>query len=334
MLNDFLISRDATAHLVRFLDARGLDLTEFREKLAQYAASGQVSYEHWWQLLDELDTLLNETALGIKVGSRVGVEHCGVLGYLFRTSKNVLEALACYQRFERLLYSGGQVQAEFGADQSLCLKWDPEAGLSTLLSDSLLLAALVSIIREILNDPSVNPLFVSFAHPVEERDVPEFSSYFSCPVNADTGQLSIGFSLADLQRPVPFYDSTLHTLLGQQAENLVSQLPESDVFMRGLKEAIVQGLNEGCADAEQVSRVLAISPRTLHRTLQKKEKVYRDVLRDVRMSLAKRYLADANISLTEVAMLLGYSEQSAFNRAFKSWFGETPRQYRFHSFGA
>lgn len=328
MLNDFLISRDATAHLIRFLDVRGFGLPGFREELARCSASGQVSYAKWWHLLEELDALLGERALGIKIGSSVRVEHCGVLGYLFRTSKNVLEALACYQRFERLLYSGGHVQGEIGTDQTFCLSWNPEDGLSTLLSDSLLLAALLGIIREILNDQCVAPLSVSFAHPVKESDMSGFCAYFACPVKQDAGQLSICFSLDDLQRSIPFYDSTLHALLGQQAQNLVEQLPEGDVFIRSLREAIVQSLNEGCADAEQVARSMKVSLRTLHRTLQKKEKVYRDVLRDVRMSLAKRYLADASISLTEVAMLLGYSEQSAFNRAFKGWFGETPRQYR------
>lgn len=328
MLNDFFITRDTTSHLSRFLDQRQLEMTDIRTQLERYASKSEISYEQWWQILEQLNSALHEPALGLQIGASIHVEHCGVLGYLFRTSQNVLEALVCYQRFERLLYSGGQVSAEIKDNNRFCLAWDPDMGLSSFLSDSMLIAALVSIVREILNNPDINPVSVHFTRPIPDSDRQAYAAFFRCPVKGENYRLEITFSLSDLTQAIPFYDKSLHALLGQQAQSLIEQLPEADDFMRSLREAIVKSLNEGCADANIVARQLGLSTRTLHRKLQGKGKIYRDLLRDVRKSLAQRYLADRSINLTETAMLLGYSEQSAFTRAFKSWFDCTPKAYR------
>ncbi|MGH8434936.1 MAG: helix-turn-helix domain-containing protein, partial [Pseudomonas sp.] len=57
---------------------------------------------------------------------------------------------------------------------------------------------------------------------------------------------------------------------------------------------------------------------------------YRWLLGDVRFKLARIYLGDPRLSSAEVALLLGYFEQSAFNRAFRAWSGSTPERYRRH----
>ena len=77
-----------------------------------------------------------------------------------------------------------------------------------------------------------------------------------------------------------------------------------------------------------VAKKLNMSARTLHRKLKDKGRVYRDILRDVRKSMAIKYLDDAKLTLIEISYLLGYSEQSTFTRAFSNWFGKSPLRYR------
>ena len=73
---------------------------------------------------------------------------------------------------------------------------------------------------------------------------------------------------------------------------------------------------------------MGLSERTLYRALQERDLRYKQVLNSLRFELAKDYLRDAQLSLPEIALLLGYAEQSVFSRAFKEWAGESPMRWR------
>ena len=79
---------------------------------------------------------------------------------------------------------------------------------------------------------------------------------------------------------------------------------------------------------KQVAERLEVHPRTLQRRLNEVDSSFQDILETVRKDMAKRYLADHSMSLAEVAFLLGYHDQSSFNRAFKEWTGESPSGFR------
>ena len=79
---------------------------------------------------------------------------------------------------------------------------------------------------------------------------------------------------------------------------------------------------------EALAHNLAISIRHLQRELQAKGTSYQQLLDATRKELALRYLKKPNVTVHDVAFLLGFSEPSAFHRAFKRWTGQTPRTYR------
>jgi AraC-like DNA-binding protein len=70
-----------------------------------------------------------------------------------------------------------------------------------------------------------------------------------------------------------------------------------------------------------------MSSRTLHRRLQALGINFNQLLKDIRIEMALEYLDEGKLSLTNISELLGYTEQSAFSRAFKHWTGQTPKQY-------
>lgn len=328
MLNDYLLSKDVVGFVAHYLDINHIELPEFRSRLESLQQKQQLSYAEWWALLEDLNSRLDHPALGLDIGKSVTAEQCGVLGYLLKTSQNLANALHCYSRFERLLYAGGHVEVLAKDSQTMMLSWNPEQGYSSLLSDMLLLSGLLNVARGILAPKSINPIEVSFTHAVSETSLIQCETYFNCPVKTSEARLSIIFKLEDLLYPIPHQDSTLHSLLGKQAQELLGQLPESDLFLSSLHDTIIKCLHEGSPDAETVARHLNMSSRTLHRRLRSKQRIYRDVLKDLRKSMAERYLKDKKLSLTETALLLGYQDQSAFTRAFSSWFGCSPKQYK------
>jgi AraC-like DNA-binding protein len=87
-------------------------------------------------------------------------------------------------------------------------------------------------------------------------------------------------------------------------------------------------LQSGRARSADVAATLNMSERTLFRRLSEQGLSFKRVLLELRVKLAREYLADARLSQSEIALLLGYSEQSAFHRAFKREVGLTPRQYQ------
>ena len=95
-----------------------------------------------------------------------------------------------------------------------------------------------------------------------------------------------------------------------------------------IKKIIVEILPSGNITVEQVAEELGINTRKLQRSLQEKNTTFSTLLSDTRMDIAKGYIQDRNMDLTEVAFLLGFAELSTFSRSFKRWTGKSPMQYR------
>jgi AraC-like DNA-binding protein len=95
-----------------------------------------------------------------------------------------------------------------------------------------------------------------------------------------------------------------------------------------VREAIGAGLRGGDPGLSSVARQLGLSPRTLQRRLSEHHAIFNEMLDTMRFGAAKSYLAQGNIAATEIAYLLGFAEQSSFNRAFRRWAGQTPSEFR------
>ncbi|HEX3101610.1 MAG TPA: helix-turn-helix transcriptional regulator, partial [Pyrinomonadaceae bacterium] len=99
-------------------------------------------------------------------------------------------------------------------------------------------------------------------------------------------------------------------------------------FRTSVENAIVPLLPHGMAHLEAIARQLGVSQRTLARRLAMEKLNFSTVLEDLKIDLAHRYLAENDLSISQIAWLLGYQEVSSFTHAFKRWSGKTPRQVR------
>tara|TARA_R110001592_G_scaffold6853_3_gene37826 strand:+ start:3921 stop:4919 length:999 start_codon:yes stop_codon:yes gene_type:complete len=328
MLNDFFITRDALSYLQEFINRNQLILPEFQKELDSYALKQHMSYEQWWNLLEQLETIHPISALGLSIGRHIKVQDCGVLGYLFKTSRNIGDALKCFKRFQGLIYAGSEAQLEIVDESSVRLIWEPDHGYSSQTSDALLIAAMVNIVRELIQPDALHLTKISFTQGIPADEISIYEDFFACEVKQHQAKLSLTFAKTDLLFPIPHGDPTLNNILGEQAENLLAHLPENDDFLVCLRDNLLRCLHEGRTDAGLVAKEMGLSERTLHRRLKNKNRVYRDVLKEIRKSMSVNYLSDAKLTLSEVALLLGYSEQSTFSRAFKQWYGIPPLKYQ------
>ncbi len=330
MLNDYLITRDVITYLNKYITQSNsaTHLSPFIKEIEAFKHRQNVSYEQWWGLLEHLSSLDNTPALGITIGSSISVQDCGVLGYLFKTSRNIDDALKCFKRYQALIYAGSKAELVFKDKSIVSLIWPPDLGYSSQLSDSLLLSAMVKILRELVAPASFTLSEVCFTQAIPYAEIPLYCAFFGCDVKQCQPILSLSFDSTLLETHIPHQDTTLHAILGQQAEELLKHIPETDNFMVTLRDTIMRSLHEGFSEANCVAKKMGLSERTLHRRLHEKHRLYRDVLKEIRKSMAIKYLGEAKLTLAEIALLLGYSEQSTFTRAFKTWHGLSPLQYR------
>ncbi len=168
---------------------------------------------------------------------------------------------------------------------------------------------------------------IEFSQP-RPPDISEHARIFGCPVrfDADACQMVIAREVWDT--PCSGSDPALFSVLDSHARMLLGQLPSAADIVGLVREAIEAELRGGNPRLESVARRLAMSPRTLQRRLRDHGVVFNDVLDAMRFRAAKSYLAQRDVAGSEVAYLLGFAEQSSFNRAFRRWSGQTPSEYR------
>lgn len=312
--------------LTDWLDAEHLTAPEIRAALARHAPDDIVPVAEWRGLLERAVALRPEQeAPGLAIGAGVQPRHVGVLGYLVLASNTVGEAMLAYQRYERLFYGVDLAQVVLLGDE-VELRWPSDTAQLGQTGDSVAIAALVTFMRRQTDNPPA-PLHVGFVNPAP-ADAARYPDFFQCPVTFEDACTRVRFPVAYLAMPMPHRDPGLRVLLDRQAQALLAALPASDAFDRALQQVMLRQFGTGQVSLARVAKALHMSERTLQRRLDTRGHVWQTLLDSTREHLARQYLGDRALSLGDIALLLGYSEQSAFNRAFRRWTGETPARWR------
>jgi AraC-like DNA-binding protein len=157
----------------------------------------------------------------------------------------------------------------------------------------------------------------------------EVSSFFGGDVEfgADVDQVTFSRSILDIA--VVSSDPYLNKLLIKQYEGVLAHRKlNRNAFALRVENAIVPLLPHGKAQASEVARKLGVTQRTFARRLASEGLTFVGMLKELRLDLAKRDLADRDLSISKIAWLLGYQDVSSFTHAFKRWTGNTPRAIR------
>jgi AraC-like DNA-binding protein len=137
----------------------------------------------------------------------------------------------------------------------------------------------------------------------------------------------MAFSLIDIDKPLIGANPQFPRLNDQMMIEYLAKLDKDNIIDR-VRAVIIDILPSGRVDDERVAEHLSMSVRNLQRRLKARETTFRQLLEGIRKDLALTYVLDADIELVEVAFFLGFSDQSAFSRAFKRWTGRTPSDFR------
>ncbi len=284
-------------------------------------------------VLDIIQTRYPKPALGFRIGRSLKPEHFGVIGYMGVTCSSLGQALGRYHHHQTLVDSELKISLAL-TDHEITMRWwhnDPsthgiwgEFGVMVFIS-----------FYQALIGRDIAPICVELPY-MPDSDPKIYEILAGCPVKFGTHAVGITLPRALYAMKISTSDPYLRSLYDRQAAALLLDFSgqyDASVrndFLTQVKLAIKTGIEENRCSAEDIAHQLDLSLRTFYRRLDEQGFRYRALLADTRFVLAKTYLQDQTLSLAEIALMLGYAEQSAFTRAFISWNGQSPSMYRHH----
>lgn len=290
------------------------------------AAGEIVAAEPYYDLLERCFGE-GDYGLPFRYARAVCPEDFRALGLAFKTARDLGDALDRLIRYIVVVSDTLEYALTGGDDgRRLVLCGRPfEQRRGVQLANEAALAAVLSLLRQVATTP-VTPIRVSFRHP-RPVDAAPHETFFDCPVRFDAREDALYLGHATLSTPTQLGDEGLSAYLLAQLDDLRARRSAGALVLR-VRRAVADTLCDGTPRKRDIARRLGMSERTLHRRLAEHGQRFQDVANQVRREVAESLLCTTQHSLSEVAYLTGFSEQSAFHRAFKSWTGQTPRAHR------
>jgi AraC-like DNA-binding protein len=302
----------------KILAASGIDgslLEEPDERVAR-----KIMYELW----AEIEEQSGDDAVGLHIAEHTKQGAFAVLDYAVRNSPTLREGYRRIERYSHLLHDGVDIVFEV-TDSTATLSFHEPDQSPRHIAEWAVCSWLI-IGRQMLGE-SWLPREISFQHP-RPASVREHQWIFGAPVNFDRHRNELVLDPVLLDREVVDADLRLSTVISRYAQQLWEQLPRAESHLDQVRQGIARELRGGEATLESVAKRMHMHPRTLQRKLKAEGASFKQVLDETRCELAKKHLSDSSIAIEEAAFLLGYSEPSAFSRAFKRWTGLSPGEYR------
>jgi AraC-like DNA-binding protein len=284
---------------------------------------GRVTLPQALRAWDLAATRAEDPVFGLHVAERARLGAFEALDYALWSSATFRDVLDRLARFQRLLADdlGLRVVQRGGA-----VHLAREAHDDHPQREDGFLALLVVRARELLVGPL--PLREArFSHAAPASTKP-YAHVFRCPLRFGAPSGDLVFDAAVLDRPVRCARPGLADVLDRYLRHLMTELPSEDVFSRRVRHAIARTLNGGRASLAATARFVHASPRTVQRRLAEHGVSHRAVVEEVRREMAERLLAERELSIGEIAYLLGYDDASGFRRAYRRWTGRSPSRGR------
>jgi AraC-like DNA-binding protein len=278
-------------------------------------------------LYEQAATLTGDDAFGLHVGEHADPTAFDVLGYSVINSPTFGDALDRVVRYNSIWTNGScfSVETVNGQTRFVYLYLD-EAIRERRQDAEMTFAALVVLGRRVTH-VDWSPSEIRFQHE-RPRETTEHERIFQCPVFFAATTNEVVFDSVYSSLPIVKADPSLCALLDRHANELLSRYPREDSLVERIRTLMKDELKGGDASLEVVAEKLGMSARTLQRKLHTSGTSHQELLDEMRRDLAVRYLREPGMAVCEVAYLLGFSESSAFHRAFKRWTGKTPSEFR------
>jgi len=279
-------------------------------------------------LWDEAARLTGDGVFGLHAAERLCPGAFDVIDYAVRTAPTLRAGLERLARYNRLVHDAAVFSLVRDGDH-LRVEHSLQGVKQSRHAAEFTLASTLVVGAQI-NDSPIWPTKVTFQHAAHAPMV-EYLRLFGVPPSFSAPTNTLVFSLELLEQPLPKSDPLLSRVIERHAEALLVARPApAETTAARVRRILCEtmGKDDAAVTLTGAANRLRMSERSLQRRLAEEAQTFDVLLDELRHELAARYLADKKLAIAEVAFLLGYSEPSAFHRAFKRWTGKTPTQAR------
>jgi AraC-like DNA-binding protein len=288
-----------------------------------------IPFENQADLLERSAQQLGCPDFGLRLAGRQDIGILGILAVAMRYSSTVGEALQCLSKYLHVYNSAidlsigaaaadGHTRLVYRLPSTDSTRWAQatEHGL-----------ALTWRVLTLLSEARCHLYEVHFPHSALVPNG-KYRTYFDAPARFDAEDRALEVAASDLDLPMSESIAELRDLATRYIDSQLA--PTSTGLTAQVRHAVDALLGTGTCDQRAVASALHLHPRTLQRRLHGEATNFEAIKDEARQELAKRYLAQPDLSVAQIAALLDYGDQSAFGRSCRRWFNATPRDVRRH----
>ena len=266
--------------------------------------------------------------LPLRVGASMRSDDYGAFGLAWKSAPDLRGSWERAERYARVLTSVATYRVR-ETDEGVCMQLHRDGDRKKLglgLSNEATIASIVAISQEV-STGKFQALSIYFKHDAPESTLTH-ERHFGCPVHFGADMDAVLVSYESLQAPNRLGDQSIAKFFDMHLSEELSKFDDNASLERRVRLQISKSLSQGVPTVSEIGGEFGMSARTLQRRLSDRGYTFQTLVDESRRELAERLLRETEYPLAEIAFLTGFSEQSAFNRAFRRWAGQTPRSYR------
>jgi len=329
------VSAELLIDLLRYLNALQLETAELAKLLDTHTKPSQPNAripgavaEHFWE---QAVRLTGDADFGLHCAENFNPGALNILGYVLLSCRTAQEALGRLARYAALLNDGMRIRVDIEGDRTVC-RYEALAHLDNYLvrsprqaMESMACGTRITLRR--LTTTNVQPLAVAFRHPRPASSA-EHEQIFGLAVQFDQPENRVDFRSAELKLNLLSANPMLLEVFDAQARQLLDHLGQHGPCSHRVLAILARRIVANVPSLVEIAGELAMSERSLQRELRAENTSYRQLIEDLRKEIACQHLARPGATASEAAFLLGFSEPSAFTRAFRRWTGAPPTQFQ------
>ena len=303
------------ADVQRACAALGIDPQELNdsERLIPFKPAAEV----WNVVLSET----NHPLLGLHLGEKITPAILGLIGYLMQSSRNLLEAIMQFAKFNDLhstmmRYNIVEARDFVEVQYHPAALWVHQYPESVRQSIELAMSGMLTLFKTV-SSKGVYPVKVELMYP--PRSLPEYERVFRSTIVFNAGKDALTFKKSDFLSPIVSFDKSLFTRFADILERKLASLSAEEKFADRVRQVILTEFKGNSPSVELIAAHLNMTSRSIQRRLKDERTCYREIAGRFKKELADVVLTDPKFSVSQVSTLLGYSDASALRKALKRW---------------
>lgn len=291
--------------------------------------SGKIPLSIFTALIENAANESGDTALGLELGKEFRSVALGPLGRLLPKAQTFGDALDGFARYFSTLQTDTKVKLTINNENARISYMILDPSVRFRAQDAAFTLSFENILFSNLLDFSWKPSWVEFEYD-GNVGLADYQKHFGCPIRFSQRENAFVFPAKFLSLPLKSADEISYSKIRNDLENTIVFECDRLNFVQSVEAWVAASIyNAESTNIEFVAHDFGMSLRSFHRKLIEFDIGYLDIKNQIRLKIAKNMLKETDLSITDIAMFLGYSEASAFVRHFKKNVGIPPRKFRF-----